>query len=47
MSDVSIQTSGEKRTDLMDGAGTAGNSCGSHNFLKRMQNSQTIKEKSP
>lgn len=47
MSDVSIQTSGEERIDLRHGAGTTGNSRGSHNFLKRMQNSQTIKEKSP
>lgn len=47
MSDVSIQTTGEKRIDLMHGAGTTGNSYGTHNFLKRMQNSLTIMEKSP
>ena len=36
---------GKGQTDSMCGAGTTGNSYGIYNFLKRMQNSQTINEK--
>lgn len=44
-SDTSTQTTGGKGIDLMHGAGMIGNSYAIHDFLKRMQNSQTIKEK--